>query len=106
MGPIDLTPSTITFAFLLTAAGVGIAGGIITGLVALVFVAFPPLALRVTGASLAFVLSAILFIFAGIAVHVDSLDAALVVFVAWLTCATAAVGVHQVTTGALRSGPR
>ena len=97
----DLTPSVITFAFLLTAAGVGIAAGIITAVVALLLKTFPSIRTHVTGAALAFALSGILFILAGVSVGADSLDEGLVVFVAWLTCATAAVGVHQVTNGGL-----
>lgn len=93
---VDVIPDSITFAVLLTAAGTGIAAGIITALVALVERVFPNLVARLTGATVAFVLSAILYVLAGIAVGVSTLDAGLVVFVAWLTCATAAVGVHQV----------
>jgi hypothetical protein len=101
MTPIDPTPDNLTFAILLTAAGAGVAATIITGLVALILRTFPAVAARVTGASLAFIASAVLFLLAGIAVGVDTLDEGLVVFVAWLTCATAAVGVHQVTQGGL-----
>lgn len=75
----------ITFAVLLTAAGAGIAAGIITTLVELLKSVFPVLAERVSGAALAFFLSAILFVLAGIATSVTTLDQALVVFLAWLT---------------------
>jgi hypothetical protein len=85
----------ITFAVLLTAAGAGIAAGIITALVQLTKSALPTIAERFTGAFLAFVYSLALFVFAGIAVGVDSLDEALVVFLAWLTCATSAVGIYS-----------
>lgn len=94
MSPIDPTPDSITFAILLTAAGTGIAAGIITGLVQLIKAAVPTLAERFTGAFMAFILSAILYVLAALAVGVDSLDEGLVVFVAWLTCATAAVGIY------------
>ena len=43
----------------------------------------------------AFGLSAALSLLAGLATGVDALDEGLVVFVAWLTCATSAVGVHS-----------
>lgn len=97
--PVDTTPPLdgITFAFLLTAAGAGIAAGIITTLVEVVK-AVPALAFlttRLAGASLAFLFSLVLYVLAGIATGVNSLDRGLVVFLAWLTCATAAVGIHS-----------
>ena len=95
MQPIDPVPDTLTFAILLTAAGAGIAAGIITALVELIKSALPTVAQRFTGAFLAFVLSAILYVLAGIAVGVSTLDAGLVVFVAWITAATSAVGIHS-----------
>jgi hypothetical protein len=96
MTPIDPIPDGLTFAILLTAAGTGVAAALITGLVSLVKSVFPALDARLSGAALAFIGSLILYVLAGIAVGVDSLDEGLVVFVSWLTCATAAVGVHQV----------
>jgi hypothetical protein len=42
--------------------------------------------------------SAALYLLAGLATGVDSLDEGLVVFVAWLTCATSAVGVYSTIT--------
>jgi hypothetical protein len=40
-----------------------------------------------------------------VATGVDSLDEGLVVFVAWLTCVTSAVGLHStITHGELRGG--
>jgi uncharacterized protein with PQ loop repeat len=92
--PIDATPDSITFAVLLTAAGTGIAAGIITTLVQLLKSVSTTIDAKVSGALLAFVLSAVLYLLAGIAVGVDSLDEGLVVFISWLTCATAAVGVY------------
>lgn len=94
MDPIDPIPGSITFAILLTAAGSGIAAGIITGVVQLVKTAIPAMDGRFSGSLMAFTLSAVLYVFAGIAVGVDSLDDGLVVFIAWLTCATAAVGIY------------
>jgi len=95
METIPVIPDDITFAVLLTAAGTGIASGLVTGLVALLRASMPVF-MSISGAALAFVLSAILYVLAGIAVHVDSLDRGLVVFVAWLTCAASAVGINQV----------
>ena len=85
----------ITFAALLTAAGAGIAAGIVTGFVDLVKASIPPLK-DINGAGMAFGVSAVLYVLAGIATNVGSLDAGLEVFIAWLTCATAAVGLHKV----------
>ena len=93
--PIDATPDTITFAILLTAAGTGVAAGLVTAVVQLLKTVSPTLDARFSGALMAFVLSAVLYVLAGIAVGVDSLDEGLVTFVAWLTCATAAVGIYS-----------
>lgn len=92
---VDPTPDTITFAALLTAAGAGIAAGIITALVELTKNVAPAIHAKLSGASLAFIFSAVLFVLAGIAVGVNSLDEGLVVFLAWLTCATSAVGINS-----------
>lgn len=84
----------ITFASLLTAAGAGIAAGIVTSIVELLKRSLPPLA-EANGATMAFLLAAVLYVLAGVATGVSSLDSGLGVFVAWLTCATAAVGAHR-----------
>ena len=88
----------LSFASLLTAAGAGIAAGLVTTLVELLKTARGNERLPVSGAALAFALSALLYLLAGVATGVDSLDDGLVVFVAWLTCATSAVGVHSTIT--------
>lgn len=85
----------ITFASLLTAAGAGIAAGLVTGFVDLVK-ASVPIIKDWNGAAMAFAASGVLYVLAALATNVATLDAALVVFVAWLTCATAAVGLHKV----------
>lgn len=87
----------ITFASLLTAAGAGIAAGFVTGTVSVIKTALADTAIgpRLDGMLMAFGLSAVLYILAGIATSVSTLDAGLAVFLAWLTCATAAVGVHK-----------
>ena len=84
----------ITFAALLTAAGAGVAAGVITALVELLKVVAAPVVAKVSGAGVAFIASAILYVLAGIATGANTLDKGLVVFIAWLTCATAAVGIH------------
>ena len=85
----------ITFAALLTAAGAGIAAGIVTSAVSLIQAGLP-FTVNWNGAMMAFVLSAVLYVLAAIATSVGTLDAGLNVFIAWLTCATAAVGIHKV----------
>lgn len=85
----------LTFAALLTAAGAGIAAVIVTSFISLVKTAISVTA-NWDGALMAFVLTAILYVLAGIDTHVGTLDAGLGLFIAWLTCATAAVGVHKV----------
>ena len=90
--------SDLSFASLLTAAGAGVAAGLMTTLVELLKTAWGRDALPASGAALAFGLSAALYLLAGNATGVDSLDEGLVVFVAWLTCATSAVGVHATIT--------
>lgn len=87
----------ITFAALLTAAGAGIGAGIVTGLVSLIRTAIP-IARDWNGALLAFVFSAALYVLAGVSTGVSTLDAGLGVVIAWLTCATAAVGIYEVAT--------
>jgi len=72
----------LSFATLLTAAGAGIAAGLVTTLVELAKTVWGRESMPVSGAALAFGLSAVLYLLAGIATGVDSLDAGLVVFVA------------------------
>ena len=84
----------ITFSALLTAAGAGIAAGIVTSVVSLVKTALP-IAVDWNGAALAFGASAVLYVLAAFATGVNTLDGALGVFLAWLTCSTAAVGLHK-----------
>jgi hypothetical protein len=88
----------ISFAGLLTAAGAGVASGLVAALVELIKTVWGRDALPVSGAFLAFVLSAALYVLAGVATGVSTLDAGLGVSIAWLTCATSAVGVHSTIT--------
>jgi hypothetical protein len=85
----------ITFASLLDAAGAGVAAGIITALISVIKTSIPATA-NWHGATLAFILSAVLYVFVGLSVGVSTLDAGLGVFIAWLTCAASAVGLHEV----------
>jgi hypothetical protein len=83
----------ITFASLVTPAGVVVAAGIVTTLVQLIKTAFPLLGVRVSGALMAFVGTAGLYAVTAGAVGVASPDAGLGIFLAWLSCATSAVGI-------------
>ena len=85
----------ITFASLLEPAGVIVAAGIITTLVQLIKAVFPALDARVSGALMAFLASAVLYVLAGLATNVVTLDAGLLVFLAWLSCATSSVGIKS-----------
>jgi len=85
----------ITFASLLTAAGAGVAAALVTSTVELLKRVIGD-ALAGQGARLAFALSAGLYLLAAIATEAWPVpDELLVVFVAWLTCASAAVGIHR-----------
>jgi hypothetical protein len=83
-----------TFASFLTPEGIIVAGGLITGFVQLVKTVFPVIDERVSGAVLAFSVSALLYVATALTVGVPTPDVALTVFASWLACATAAVGVY------------
>ncbi len=90
----------ITFAVLLTGAGVLIAAGIVSLVVDVLKAGVPALA-NVNGMTMAFVISAVLYVLAGIAVGVGSLDGGLSVFLAWLSCAAASLGLHKTILGSV-----
>jgi hypothetical protein len=87
----------ITFAQLVTPAGTVIAAGIITALVQLLKGTVPILDARVSGASMAFLISALLYIATTAALLSEGAltppDGFLGVFLAWLSAATSAVGI-------------
>ena len=87
--------TNLTFASVLMPEGVVAAAALVTSFIALLRYSFPGLAERVSGAMLAFILTAILYVFAGIATSVATLDGALAVFIAWVSCATSSVGIHS-----------
>ena len=92
---------TVTFASLLEPGGVITAAVIITTLVQLLKAVFPTLDARVSGALLAFVFSAVLYVLAAFATGADNLDEGLLVFLAWLSCATSAVGIKSAVSHAV-----
>ena len=85
----------LTFEALLTPEGVVAAAALATALVALIRSVFPVIDAKVSGALMAFVFTGILYALAAFSVGVTTLDAGLLVFVAWVSCATSAVGIHS-----------
>ena len=84
-----------TFESFLTPAGLIVAAALVTGTIEVLKTAFPLLDARVSGAAQAFVLTAILYIIAGLSTGATTADAWLAVFAAWLSCATAAIGIKS-----------
>lgn len=87
----------VSFAQLVTPAGTIIAAGIITGLVQLLKTSIPIIDARISGASLAFIISAALYVTTAAALlntgEIVPPDGFLGVFLAWLAAATSAVGI-------------
>jgi hypothetical protein len=83
------------FASLVTPTGVVIAAGIITSVVELGKKTFPGLYDRVNGLQQSFILTAGLYGLVGLSIAPDSLDDLLGVFLAWVSCATSAVGFYE-----------
>jgi hypothetical protein len=93
----------ITFGSLVTPAGIVVSAGAITTLVQLLKSTFPVLDAKLSGALQAFILSAALYVVTGLVLQAASPltpDAALGIFMAWLTCATSAVGIKSAVTHA------
>lgn len=93
-----------SFADLLTPQGVVAAAALTTSLVALLRTALPALTAHVSGATLAFAITALLYLAACAAIGVATFDAAFAAFVAWLSCATSAVGIHSTIKHATTTG--
>jgi len=86
----------ITIAELFTAAGAGAAALVVRQVVELAKAALPALDARVSGALQAFVLTAAVYLAATLAVpEQQTPDGILAAVVAWVTCATAAIGIDQ-----------
>ncbi len=88
----------LTLATLLEVAGIAAGAAFTTTIVQLLKSVFSVIDSRVSGALLAFVITAVLYVLAGLSTGAASLDAWFAVFVAWVTCATAAVGVYSTLT--------
>ena len=85
----------LTFAALFTPEGVVAAAAAITAFVALLKSVFPVIDARASGALMAFVLSALLYVASLSAVPVTGPDDVLALVLSWLACATAAVGINS-----------
>lgn len=85
----------MTFAQLLEPQGIAAFAAVVTSLVALIKYVFPGIDAKVSGALMAFFLTAIGYVLCAVSVGTPTLDAGLLVFVAWLACATSAVGIHS-----------
>ena len=84
-----------TFASFLSPEGIVVAGGLITAFVQLIKTVFPLVDERVSGAVMAFGLSAVIYACTAIVVGISTPDQALTVVASWIACATAAVGVYS-----------
>lgn len=87
----------ITFESLITPPGVVVAAGIVTALVQLIKGVFPVVDEKVSGALQAFVLTAVLYILVAVTVPQADANGYLLIFMAWLSCATSAVGIKSVS---------
>lgn len=88
--------TALTFAALVTAPGIAAAGALTTTVIALLKRTIPVLDANLSGAVMAFLLTAFLYAIGFVAAGLPTTpDGALLWFVSWVTCATAAVGVHS-----------
>jgi hypothetical protein len=90
----DTGPS---FASFLTPGGAIVAAGIATAFIEVIKASIPVVGNAVSGALMAFILTAILYVFTALAVGVATPDDGLNIFLAWLTCSTSAIGIKSVT---------
>lgn len=86
---------TLTFAGLFDPQGVIAAAAAITALVTLLKRVSPVIDARISGALMAFGLSALLYAASVTAVPITAPDDALRLVLAWISCATAAVGINS-----------
>ena len=85
----------VSFASFLTPEGIIVAGGLITAFVQLLKSTFPVIDEKVSGAVMAFVLSALLYVATTFATGgIPTWDAGLTILASWIACATASVGVY------------
>lgn len=85
----------LTWAALLTAGGAGAAALVVRQLIQVIKVALPAVDARVSGALMAFVLTAAAYVAAFFFGGDGTPNGALMAFISWLTCATAAIGIDS-----------
>jgi dipeptide/tripeptide permease len=85
----------LTFEALATPGGVVVAAGIVTAIVQLLKSVFPGLSDRVNGLQQAFLLTAALYITGALVLSPLDANGYLGIFLAWLSCATSAVGIYE-----------
>lgn len=84
-----------TFADLLTPTGVLIAASAVLALVEIIKAGLPAIDRRVSGATIAFALSAVLYGLTAVAIPQATPDGYLAVAFAWIACATSAMGIRS-----------
>lgn len=99
-----MTP--LTFESLLTPAGMAVAAALLVTLVEIVKVGLPIVDRHVSGATLAFLLSAALYIVAAVVLPNATPDLYLAAFCAWIMVAAGAMGIKSgaMHIGAVRDG--
>lgn len=100
----------LTLTVVLTAGGAVTAAAVTRQLVELVKRAFPVIDARISGASLAFTLTGVLYVVAFVTVGEHTPDGAFIAFLSWLSCATSAIGInatldHRAAGAVLTSAP-
>lgn len=85
----------LTLAALFTAGGAVMAAAVVRQLIEVLKVAFPAIDARVSGASLAFILSLVLYALAYVAVGARDAEGIFLAFLSWIACAVAAVGINS-----------
>lgn len=90
--------AAVDLAAITTPDGILIAAALATTLAEMAKRAWPALDAEVSGARLVFGLSALLYLWAGIAYPPADAAAAFALFAAWAVCASGAVGIHSTIT--------
>lgn len=85
----------LTLAALFTAGGAVAAAAVVRQLIELLKVAFPALDARMSGATMAFLLSLLLYVLAWAAVGGRDAEGIFLAFLSWIACAVAAVGINS-----------
>jgi hypothetical protein len=87
--------ASLTLDALFTAAGAVAAAAVVRQLIELLKAAVPALGAKVSGAAQAFAFSAVLYVLAFLAVGPFTPDGIFMAILAWIGCATAAIGINS-----------